>query len=93
MFVLQDAFEVDGLLLGGVAAIFTATSTPQTNDYPEAPVGSQCIVPEEGVYTKYSDGTWRRSVDSAVELEELVLYRNGEPECCFFADSVAKVRV
>lgn len=92
-FNINEAFEVEGLLIGGSAAIFAADLAPITGDYPEAPSGSQCIVPGDGVFTKYSDGSWRRSEDSGVELDELILYRNGEPELCFFREHIARVRL
>ena len=93
MFSARDAFEVDGILLGGTVAVFSADTAPLTGDYSDTPLGSQCIVPGVGVFTKYGDGSWLRSVDDPSVFEELILYNGTEPELCFFSDSIAKVRV
>lgn len=54
MFSVTEAFEVEGLLVGGSAAIFTADLAPATWDYPEVALGSLCLV---------ADGTnWIKSI-------------------------------
>lgn len=93
MFRVADAFEVDGLLLGGAVAIFAAVSAPAGADYPDAPEGSLCIVPGGGVWMK-QDGYWQRqAAGTGIEYEELTLHQDGEPTLCMAHDSIVKVRL